>query len=203
MNFQGHLESVFHMVKSNALVLILGGLLIQILVGLTLGVLAGPLLGGYILLMVFYFRENRVPTFNDLFSGMSRFWALFPYILLLLLVFCGILAFVIPGIIFAVWWMYALPLMVDKDMGLGDAMRASRAKVLEKGFFMHLVFVFMITLVPNLIILFLTSILPLFQLLSILMAPLQAGCLASLYLEQFEGQDPAERMQAREKLPAS
>jgi len=93
--------------------------------------------------------------------------------------------------------------MVDKEMGLGDAMRESRAKVLEKGFFMHLVFVFMITLVPDLIISFLASAVPLFNLLFILVPPLQAGCLASLYLEQFEGLDPAERMKPKEELPAA
>ncbi len=196
MNFQGHLETVFKMIKAQPLVMILGGLIIQILVGFTLGIMAGPLLGGYLLLMVFYLRDNRQPAFNDLFSGMSRFGELLPYFFLLLLVFCGILMLVIPGIIFAVWWMYVLPLMLDKGMGLGDAMRASRAKVLEKGFFMHLVFVFMITLVPDLIISFLAAMIPLLNILFILMPPLQAGCLASLYLEQFEGQDPLEKLQA-------
>ncbi len=94
MNFQGHLESVFQMVKSQPLVLIVGGLLIQIMVAFSLGILAGPLLGGYLLLMVFYLRENRIPSFNDLFAGMNRFGALFPYFFLLLLVFVGILALI-------------------------------------------------------------------------------------------------------------
>lgn len=190
MNFQGHLESAIRLLKAHAVLVILGGLLVQLLVVCTLGILAGPLLGAYLLSMILYFRDSREPVFNDYFAGLSRFGALFPYLFLLLLVMLGFLLLVIPGVIFAVWWLYALPLMADKGMGLGEAMRVSRAKVVEKGFFMHLVFVFMITVVPDLMIMFLSSFLPLLKFLSILMAPLQAACLASLYLEQFEGLNP-------------
>lgn len=192
MNFQGHLESAFRLLKAHALVVILSGLLVQLLVICTFGILSGPLLGAYLLSMILYFRDKREPVFNDAFAGLQRFGALFPYLFLLLLVILGFVLLIIPGVIFTVWWLYALPLMADKGMGLGEAMRVSRAKVLEKGFFMHLVFVFMITVVPNLLITFMSSIIPLLQFLFILMPPLQAACLASLYLEQFEGLDPVE-----------
>lgn len=190
MNFQGHLESAFRLLKAHALVVIIGGLLVQLLVACTFGILAGPLLGAYLLAMILYFRDRREPVFNDCFAGLPRFGALFPYFFLLLLVMLGLILLVIPGVIFIVWWLYALPLMADKGMGLGEAMRLSRAKVLEKGFFMHLVFVFMITVVPDLLIMLLSSFVPLLQLLFILVPGLQAACLASLYLEQFEGLAP-------------
>ena len=190
MNFQGHFENALRLLKDHALVVVLCGLLVQLLVVCTFGILSGPMLGAYLLSMILYFRDGREPVFNDAFAGLQRFGALFPYIFLLLLVMLGFILLLIPGVIFAVWWLYALPLMADKGMRLGEAMRVSRAKVLEKGFFMHLVFVFMITIVPNVLITFLASIIPLLQLLFILMPPLQAACLASLYLEQFEGLDP-------------
>jgi membrane-anchored glycerophosphoryl diester phosphodiesterase (GDPDase) len=98
---------------------------------------------------------------------------------------------ILPGIVFATWWIYTLPLMVDRRMPLGEAMRASLHKVNEKGFFIHMIFLLMITLVPLLIINVLTAMIPLLVVLKILLPPIQTGCIAGLYLEQFEGMPPS------------
>ncbi len=203
MNFQGHLEGALRLLKANALVVIMGGLLVQLLVAFSLGVLAGPMLGAYLLSMILYARDRRKPVFNDYFAGLQRFGALFPFFFLLLLVTLGFFLLIIPGLIFIVWWIYALPLMADKGMGLSEAMRVSRAKVQEKGFFMHLVFIFMITVIPDLLIMFLSSFIPLLQFLFVLVPPLQAACLASLYLEQFEGLDPSRPGEPAGELASS
>lgn len=88
-----------------------------------------------------------------------------------------------------VWWMYVLFLMVDKRISLADAMAESKAKVSEKGFFMHFVFIILIAVIPTIIVNIIAAIIPPLVILQYLLFPLQCGCQASLYLEQFEGSD--------------
>jgi hypothetical protein len=185
MNFQGYLEDTYRIIKEEPLILILGGLLVQLLTILSLGILAGPFLGGYTLLVILYLRENRKPVFNDIFSGLQQFSNLFPYFFVLLLIFFGFLLLILPGLIFATWWLYVLPLMVDRKVSFTDAMRLSMSKVNEKGFLMHFVFVLLIYIIPIMIIEFISAILPFAQVLKILIPPFQVGCLASLYIDQF------------------
>lgn len=189
------------MLRRQPLILILGGFLAQLVTVLSIGLLAGPVLGAYQLMMIHYLRTNQKPEFNDLLSGFQRFTALFPFFFLTLFIFIGFMFLIIPGILLASWWLYTLPLMVDKSLGFMEAMRASSNKVKEKGFFMHFVFIIMITVIPFVILNFATSILPPLQILQILIPPLQAGCLAGLYLEQFEGINPASFGEHHDSVP--
>jgi len=185
MNFQAYLEDTYRIIKEEPVILILGGLIVQLLTVFSLGLLAGPFLGGYTLLVILYLRDNRKPTFNDIFSGLQKFANLFPYFLVLLLIFLGFLLLVLPGLLFATWWLYVLPLMVDKKMPFNDAMRLSMNTVNEKGFFMHLIFLLLISVIPVMIIELISAMIPFAQVLKILIPPLQVGCLASLYIDQF------------------
>jgi hypothetical protein len=189
MNFQAYLEDTYRIVKEEPITLILGGLLVQLLIVFSLGILAGPLAGGYILLVILYLREDRKPVFNDIFSGLKQFAELFPYFLILLLIFFGLMLMIVPGLIFATWWLYALPLMVDRKMPVIDAMRLSRNKVNETGFLMHLIFLLLISVIPMMLIDFVSTLLPFAQLLKIFLTPLQFGCLASLYIDQFNQEE--------------
>ena len=191
MNFQAHLENAFEIMKREFVVFFLGGLLIQLLTGLSLGLLAGPLMGGYLLLLVLWFRDGKKPIFNDLFFNKKRFFELFPLFFLAILIFCGFMLFFIPGIVFMTWWIYTVFLMTDRNMKLGEAMTASKDKVNERGFFMHLVFLFMISVVPIALITMISSLIPPLAVLQNFLFPLQAACQASLYLEQVDGLDPA------------
>ncbi len=190
MDIQKHLENSLNIVKSEPLVVIAGGLVVVVLNLVSFGFLSGPLLGGYLLMMIHMLRDGRKPDFNDLFVGFSRFGQLFPFLFLCLLIIIGFMFFVIPGIVMMTWWLYVLMLMVDKEMPLGQAMGLSRAKVTEQGFFMHLVFIFMITCVPTLLINFAAAIFPPLEILNIILMPFQCACLASLYLEQFDHNSP-------------
>ena len=194
MNFQAYLEDAWKIIKKEPLILIGGGFLYQLLFYLTQGfivLVAGPLLGGYLLLIILYLRENRRPAFNDLFTGFKQFGSLFPYFLVLLIIFIGFALLIIPGLVFVTWWIYVLPLMVDRKMSFGDAMRMSMNKVNETGFFMHLAFLLLVTLVPILILTILSATVPFLTVLSVLLTPMQFGCLASLYLDKFRPDEPA------------
>jgi hypothetical protein len=186
MNFQAYLENTYRIIKEEPIILILGGLLVQLLTVFSLGILAGPFLGGYTLLVIHYLRENRKPTFNDIFSGLQQFANLFPYFLVLLLIFLGFMVLVLPGLLFATWWLYVLPLMVDRKMPFIEAMRLSMKKVNETGFLMHFVFLLLISVIPIMLLNFLSAMLPVLFVLKIFLPPIQVGCLASLYIDQFE-----------------
>jgi hypothetical protein len=93
---------------------------------------------------------------------------------------------ILPGLLFATWWIYVLPLMVDKEMSFSDAMRQSMNKVNETGFLMHFVFLLLISVIPIMLLNFLSTIVPFLFMLKIFLPPFQAGCLASLYIDQFD-----------------
>ena len=201
MDFEKYLKNGYTLIKEQPLVLILGGLVVQMLLILSLGIAAGPLLAGYQLLLIQCLRDKRQATINDPFSGLKRFSALFPYFFLLLLIFCGFLFLIIPGLLFATWWLYALPLMADRQLSLGEAMRASKQKVDQTGFFMHLVFFLMISVIPTMILSFLANFVPVLNLLQILLLPFQTACVAGLYLDQF-GEGSADKHAQEDTRPA-
>ena len=186
MNFQAYLEDTYRIIKEEPVILILGGLIVQLLTVFSLGILAGPIVGGYTLLVILYLRDNRKPAFHDIFSGLQQFANLFPYFLVLLLIFLGFMLLILPGLLFATWWIYVLPLMVDKKISFSDAMRLSMNKVNEKGFLMHFVFLLLISIIPMMLIDFASTIIPFLFVVKILLPPLQVGCLASLYIDQFK-----------------
>ncbi|MBU0484066.1 MAG: hypothetical protein KKB30_06085 [Proteobacteria bacterium] len=190
MNIQAHLENAYQMIKKEPVIFIFGGLLVQIMIAASFGLLSGPMLGGYILMFVYYLRDRKEPTFNDLFAGLQRFGELFAYFFVGVLIFIGFFLLIIPGVILAVWWVYSLFLMADRKMPVGRALGESRDKVTAGGFIMHLVFIFMVGVAPAIIINMAAAIIPFLALLHVLVMPFQCGCLASLYLEQFEGIDP-------------
>ncbi len=185
MNFQAYLEDTYRIIKEEPVTLILGGLIVQILTMLSLGIMAGPFLGGYFLLIIYFLRDNKKPSFNDIFSGLQQFRNLFPFFLVLLTIFIGFMLLIIPGIIMSTWWIYVLPLMVDRKIGFGEAMKLSTNKVNSNGFFMHLVFLLLISVIPIMLLNFLSAMIPFLFVLKILLPPFQAGCLASLYIDQF------------------
>jgi len=189
MNFQGYLKDTYKLIKQEPLVLIGGGLLLQLLLFFSQGFLfliAGPLFGGYLLLFILAFRENKKPAFNDIFSGFHHFRSLLPYTLVVLIIFIGLMLFVIPGLIFATWWIYVLPLMADRKISYSKAMGISMRKVNQTGFFMHLIFLLLITFIPLMFFNFIALTMPFLIVLSVLLPPFQAGCLASLYIDQFK-----------------
>jgi hypothetical protein len=185
MNFQKYLEDTYRIIREEPVILVIGGVIVQLLTILSMGILAGPFLGGYFLLIIYYLRDSKKPSFNDIFSGLQQFGNLFPYFLVLLLIFIGFMLLIIPGFLFATWWIYVLPLMVDRKISFSEAMRLSMNKVNETGFLMHLVFLLLISVIPILLLNFLSAMIPFLFVLKVLLPPLQAGCLASLYIDQF------------------
>jgi len=100
-------------------------------------------------LFKYYLKLIRAegPTFGDAFAG---FGPLTGQLLLLGLVngfltTLGYLLCVVPGLYLSVSWMFALPLVIDRNLPFWDAMELSR-KVTAKHFFLMLAFLFVIGL---------------------------------------------------------
>ncbi len=72
---------------------------------------------------------NQPWTIGEGFAkGYQRFWSILgASILVALIVILGLIALVIPGIIFATWYAYTIPAIVSEDKGALEGMSASRA----------------------------------------------------------------------------
>lgn len=189
MDFQRYLENSFRFVKEEPFILLGWSFVLQLLFIVSQGfavIFIGPLLGGYFLLTIAFLRDKKKPSYKDLLKGFEDFGRLFPYFFLLLIKAIGFILLVIPGVLFATWWIYVLPLMVDRKMSFSDAMRLSMNKVNKTSFIMHFVFLVLVYVVPIILLNILFLINPFLSIFSILLLPIQAGCLASLYIDQFK-----------------
>ena len=118
--------------------LIIGGLVAMILSVLSLFILAGPLFGGLYLMIVRRIREGRPAEFGDVFACFDRFGTLFlAFWGAGLLILLGLALLIVPGVYLIVIWVYLLPLIVDKRIGVGEAMSRSKEMVMKGGFWMH------------------------------------------------------------------
>ena len=118
--------------------LLVGTLIAGILSVITLGILAGPLTAGLYSMVVGRIRDGRRAQIGDVFSCMDRFWS-FLWAAIVLVVLIGLASLtIVGGVLLATIWLYVFPFMVDRKMGLTDAMSASYHQVVDNGFWEHL-----------------------------------------------------------------
>ena len=184
MNIQNNIEMAWRLFKENAVLYILASFIISLLVPVTLCLLIGPLLGGFTYMALNHVKGEKSPQFNDLFYGFQEIGSLFFYLVTLLFILLGFLLFLLPGIILSVWWIYALPIMVDRKLGFIEAMEESKRIVQDKaGFLPTLGFAIILFILPPLFINALSSLFPPFTLLNLAVLPLQILALLSSYAE--------------------
>jgi uncharacterized membrane protein len=130
MDFKKHLEIGWqNTLKFIGPVLLLT--FIQILVSIcSLGILAPVTTAGYMKSLLLAAREGRTPDIKDLFSEMSLFLPLLGFgIVVVIAVGIGFMFLFLPGLILMILIVFAslymLPLMVDRRLGMIDALKAS------------------------------------------------------------------------------
>ena len=107
--------------------LIVAGLIAVILTGITIGILGGPLYAGLTAMILGRVRDGKPPRIGDVFSRFDRFGAyLVAFYLLAIGIAVGLVLLVVPGLYLGAIWFYVFPLMVDRGLGVGDALRESR-----------------------------------------------------------------------------
>jgi len=131
-------KQAWHLFVKDIGALVIGSLIVGALSILTLGILAGPLAAGLYGMVVKRVRDGQQPAVGDVFGQLSRFWSFFAAALVLGILIGLASLTVIGGILLATIWLYVFPLMVDRGMGLGEAMSESYRLVKQAGFWQHL-----------------------------------------------------------------
>ena len=117
---------------------LVGTLIAGLLSVITLGILAGPLVAGLYNMAVRRLRDGQRAEIGDVFSCFDRFWG-YLWAALVLVVLIGLASItIVGGVLLATIWIYVFPYMVDRRMGLTDAMSASYHRVVDNGFWEHL-----------------------------------------------------------------
>ncbi len=129
--------------------LLIAGLITVALSVLTLGVLAGPLTAGLYGMVAGRVREGRQPEVGQVFDELDRFWSFFGAALVLVVLIGLAMLTIVGGFLLATIWLYVFPLMVDRGMGLGEAMKASKDMVLENGYWEHLALVLILAVIAS------------------------------------------------------
>jgi hypothetical protein len=115
----------------------------------SLGILAGPLCAGLHKMVVLRVRDGKEPKWDDVFGGLERFWAYLGAALFLAVVVGLAWITVVGGVLLGTIWLYVFPLMVDKGMGLGEALGTSYRMVRENGFWEHLALVILFAVITS------------------------------------------------------
>jgi hypothetical protein len=129
--------------------LIIGALIACLLSVLTLGILLGPLTAGLYGMIVKRVRDGQQPGVGDVFGQMNRFWSFFAAALVLFVLIGLASLTIIGGILLATIWLYVFPLMVDRRMGLSEAMGTSYKLVREAGFWEHLALIIVFVVISS------------------------------------------------------
>lgn len=76
---------------------------------------------------------GETPSFADVFQYYAKMMPITQQqILMYLLIYAGFICFIIPGIYLAIAYMLALPLMVEKNLGVWEALEISRKAITKK-----------------------------------------------------------------------
>ncbi len=113
----------------------------------TLGILAGPLFAGLYGMVAGRLNEGRRPEVGDVFACMDRFWAFFGAALALAIIIGLAWVTIIGGVLLTTIWFYVFPLMVERRMRFGEALRVSYDMVKRAGFWEHFALVVLLTVI--------------------------------------------------------
>jgi len=136
----------WQMVKADIGTFILLTIVFAVLNGMVPMILQGPLIAGF---QIFCMKKllNRRTDFGDLFKGFNYFVpALVASLIISLLVGCGTLFCIIPGLVVAAMFKFTFLFIVDKRMDFWPAMQASHA-VVKNDYFGFTMFLLLMVLV--------------------------------------------------------
>lgn len=130
MDIKYHVEAAWKIFINHILSLIILTLVTAAVSVISLGILAPVALAGYTHSLFQLLKFDREPKAQDVFSRMNLFFPLLVFgIIVLIVTALGFTLFVLPGIVFTLIigyaCLYMLPIMVDKEFGLVDAIKKS------------------------------------------------------------------------------
>jgi hypothetical protein len=128
-------------------------------------------------------RQRRPADFADMqdFSGIGAI-AVAAVVLGLILV-VGYALLIIPGLIFTTFWLFTLPLMVDRGVGLGEAMSESQRLAKQPGY-LHTFAVWLVGALAVAVVSWILGSIPVLgAILGLLTAPFAAAYVVSMYFQ--------------------
>jgi len=113
----------------------MGGVIaLKFVIDVLLALIQIPLYASLMFMGIRYTNGGSL-TPGDIFNGFGRFWRLVgSYLLMYLLVIIGLLLLILPGIYLAIAYIFVYPLILEKDMGIWEAMETSRKAVSKHWF---------------------------------------------------------------------
>src|SRR5208283_3666308 len=102
--------------------------LIRITLSIVTGVVSVIVLGAYPSMVQAVLGGGQISVTDSLGKAFHRFWTLlFATFLVGLIVALGLVALIVPGVIFITWYAYFVPAIMLEDKGVLAAMGASKA----------------------------------------------------------------------------
>src|SRR5687768_11369570 len=125
--------------RKHFLTLFLASILFEILSLCSLLVLAGPLWGGICIMSLRAMTQPDAQIrLGDLFSTFDKFGALVAIFFILMIAGgLGLLLLVVPGVLLAALWLFPTYLVVDRNLGVFDALRSSWRIVVQRGLWIN------------------------------------------------------------------
>ena len=144
MNIKYHIETAWKLCIGNIVSLIILTLVTAAVSIVSIGILAPVAFAGYIHSLFQLLKYNREPRTQDVFSQLRLFLPLFIFGLAVFIIsIIGFTLFVIPGILFTLiigyTCLYMIPIMVDRKLGLLDAIKKSISMVTSSHLSDHIV----------------------------------------------------------------
>lgn len=129
------------------------GLLMQLVIQWGMFVIIMPFVGG-IIVMTLKHLQGREVSFGDLFSMFGKTLPLFLAALLInIMVLLGFVLLILPGIYLSVCYLLVVPLIIDRDLGVWEAMEASRKAITKRwfsvfGLYLLLMLIMLVSMIP-------------------------------------------------------
>jgi len=124
--------AVYH---KNGIILVLAAIILNLLSLLSLFILCGPLTGGvWLMTLAALTSPDKKIDIGLMFSMFKKFGPLVGlFFLTTIPILLGLCFFIVPGILLMALWMYAFPLLIERNMSVTESMSASWRIVLRNG----------------------------------------------------------------------
>jgi uncharacterized membrane protein len=121
--------------QKNVVILLLAAIILEVLSLFSLFILAGPLSAGiYLMTIAALTTPDKKIDVGLMFSQFTRFGPLVGlFFLTTIPVLLGLAFFIVPGLLLMALWMYSFPLLIERNMGVTEAMTASWRIVMRNG----------------------------------------------------------------------
>ena len=144
MDFKKHFMTAWNLTLEFIVPLILKTLVMVVVSVVTIGILAPVTMAGYIQSLLLMVRDRREPKIQDLFSEMKLFFPLLLFgIIACIITSIGFLLLFLPGLLLlialAFCCLYMLPLIIDKRLGIIEAIKESYRMAVSGNIVEHII----------------------------------------------------------------